>query len=107
MKKYAPVVATAPTVTSGGSNQSSRCCLRLLILPRLDEIAEPADRADLDPGRLELGAQPRDVDLDRVGRHVFVPRGDRARDLVLGHDGLDVGEEVREDRELALRKVER
>src|SRR5262245_24339297 len=81
--------------------------LRLLILPGGHEISEPAHRADADSGRLELRAQPRHMDFDRVGRDLLVPGGDRVADAILAEHRLDVGEEEFEDRLLALREIER
>src|SRR5438132_12619214 len=94
-------------MSSGGSSHASSRRLRLAIAPRLDEIAEAADGAHPDAGGLELGAQPRHVHLDRVGRDLLVPGGHGIGDLDLAHDRVDVREQVLEDRELALRKVER
>src|SRR5258706_1601995 len=104
---YAPLPATTPTTMSGGNSHATSRFLRLCIAPGFDQVAEAANGADADAAGLELGAEPRDVHLDRVGGHVLVPRGDGARDLVLADDRFDVGEEVFEDRVLALRKIER
>src|SRR5512135_2314578 len=106
MKTYAPVAAVAPTTSRGSSSQAKSLSLRLLITPRFDDVPQAAHRADADARGLELRAQPRDVHLDRVGRDVLVPRRHRARDLLLADDGVDVGEEVLEDRVLALRQVD-
>src|SRR6185312_12786429 len=106
MNMYAPAAAVAPTTSSGTSSHASSRSLRLSITPGFDDVPQAAHRADADAGGLELRAQPRDVHLDRVGRDVLVPGCDRARDLLLAHDRVDVREEVLEDRVLALRKLD-
>src|SRR2546423_13642520 len=54
--------------TSAGSGTSShaRSCSRRLRTARLEQIAEAAQRDERRVGGLELLAQPRDIDLDRV-----------------------------------------
>src|SRR4051812_7657591 len=107
MKTYAPPAATTPTTSSGGSNHPRSVALRLLILPRLDQVTEAAHGTDANAGRLELCAQARDLHLDRVGRELFVPRRDGAGDAVLADDGVDVREQELEQGVFALREVQR
>src|SRR4249919_866259 len=102
MNTYATPAATAPTITSGGSNQARSVRSRLRSIRRLDQVSQAADGADGDAGGLELRPQARHVHLDRIGRDVLVPGGDRARDLVLADDGAEIGEQVFEDRVFAL-----
>src|SRR6185369_17858388 len=101
MNTYAPPAATAPTITSGGSSQARRVRSRLRNIRRLDQVSKAADGAYGDAGGLELRPETRHVHLDRVGRDVLVPGGDRACDLVLADDGAEIGEQVFEDRVLA------
>ena len=62
--------------------RSSRRMLRSATR-RLEQVAESADGADAHAGRLELGAQPRDVDLDRVVAELLVPTRQRLHEAVL------------------------
>jgi len=66
-----------------------------------EQVAEAPDGADLQAGRLQLGAQARDVHLDRVVGGGAVPVGDGGDDLFLGHDLAGAAEHELQDRPFA------
>jgi D-alanyl-D-alanine carboxypeptidase/D-alanyl-D-alanine-endopeptidase (penicillin-binding protein 4) len=73
----------------------------------VQHVAEAAHGPDADAVRLELGAQARDVHLDRVGAHLLVPAAHRGDDLLLVDHLLDVAQQVLEQRPLAHRQLQR
>src|SRR5712664_2441863 len=80
-------VLTDTRSARGTSTQPSSCRRRLLSMPRLEEIAEASQGDDGGVAVLELLAQARHVDLDRV-RIGGIGHGEKAvRDRLLA-DGL-------------------
>src|SRR5215467_14520059 len=72
---------------------------------RLEHVTEAAHGADPHPGGLELGAQARDIDLDRVVAQLLVPARQRLDDAVLGERDAWLGHEELHDRPLARGQV--
>src|SRR6267154_2706428 len=70
-------VLTDTSSPRGTSTQPSSCRRRLLSMPLLEEIAEAAQGDDGGVAVLELLAQPRHIDLDRV-RIGGVAHGEKA-----------------------------
>src|SRR3954471_3775730 len=121
--KYATSAPRRRSAAIGGSSIRSRCArrLRAAIPKRVDpsrlvcldlfelfeHVAEAAHRADLDAGRLELGTQARDVNLDRIGREVVAPTRDRLDDRLLGNDLLHLAEQHFEHGPFARGELER
>src|SRR5262249_6585561 len=54
----------------------------------------------------ELGAQPRDVDLDRIRRDVVVPVRNRAQELLFRDDVAGIQHQAFEDGPFAVREIE-
>src|SRR3981189_1244590 len=91
----------------GTSTQPRSCRRRLLSMPLLEEIAEAAQGDDRRVAVLELLAQPRHIDLDRV-RIGGIGHGEKAvRDRLLA-DGLSQLHHQRlQDGSLARRQRQR
>src|SRR5436305_15181876 len=92
MKKYAPVAATAPTTSNGGSSHARSVDLSLDILPGFDQVPQAAHGADADAGGFQLRAQARDLHLDRARGKLLVPRGDGPGNAGLADDRRGGGE---------------
>src|SRR5258708_4152718 len=76
-------VLTATRKPKGTSSHAKSCSRRLLSMARLQQIAEPAQGEDRRIAGLELLAQARHVDLDRVGIGAVVHREQAVGDRLL------------------------
>src|SRR4029079_17508870 len=87
----------------GGDRPQDPAAATLLLLGH--QVADAADGVDHDPGALlsELLAQPRDVDLDRVGGDVALEPEDVVLDVLLRHHPALPPQQDLEHRGLARR----
>src|SRR5882672_11720594 len=100
-------VLTATRKPSGTSSHASSCRRRLLRMALLEEIAEPAQREDRRVAGLELLAQARYVDLDRVGVGTVVHREQAVGDRLLADRLALLHDQRLEHRVLARRQRQR
>src|SRR5215471_3076160 len=74
------------------------------LIPACPQVAEAAHRADMHARRLDLCAQARHVDFDRVGREWIVQTEQASADLLLAEHAPGPGEEKLEQRPFARRE---
>src|SRR5205085_7873673 len=100
-------VFTATRNASGTASHAASCSRRLLRMALLEEITQSAQREDAGVAGLELLAQARDVDLDRVWSSAVLHGEEAVGNRLLAH-GLSLLEHQRlEHRALARRQPER
>src|SRR5207248_8287649 len=105
--RYESQVLIATRTGSGTSSHARSCSRRLLGTAALEQVPQAAQRDERRVARLELPAQPRDVDLDRVERGGLRDGEQAARDRLLAY-GLALLEHQRlEHRTLARRQRQR
>src|SRR3989449_2621134 len=100
-------VLTATRKPSGTSSHASSCRRKLLRMALLEKIAEPAQREDRRIAGLELLAQARHVDLDRVRVGAVVHREQAIGDRLLADRLALLHHQRFEDRVLAGRQRQR
>src|SRR5438552_1648545 len=71
------------------------------------QVSKPANRPDVHAGRLDLGTQPRNVHLNRVGSELIVETGETVRDLLLAENASRMRDQQLQQRPFTRRKLDR
>src|SRR4249919_1625578 len=100
-------MALATSTIASGASSHARRRRRMLrsATRRLEHVAEAAHGADSHTRGLELRAQTRDVDLDRVVAQLLVPARERLHDAVFRERNAGLGDEELHDRPLARGQI--
>src|ERR1700704_1214412 len=104
---YITQVLTLTSSARGTSSQPSNCRRRLLSMALLQEIAQAAQRYDGRVAVLELLAQARYVDFDRVGRCVVVHGEQAVGERLLAHGLAEFDDQRLQHGVLARRQRQR